>query len=224
MVPPQEGPKVHIPPVHEEKKSRRKFSGSLLALSAAAITSIYTVGYVSTQASVDKLAADAGVVATDVPAQTTQRTVATNASPPTSASTAVPASPTTVAGAARTGPTTTTVPASPTTKPATATASPAPSTTASPAPSSGYKDGTFVGVGTSRHGSIQATVVIQNGRIASASISSCNTRYPCSDVASLVKQVVSQQAVPVNHVSGATDSSSAFKSAVSKALTQAKQG
>jgi len=210
MLPPQEEPRIQIPPVHEVKKSRRKLSGSLLALSAAAITSIYTIGYVSTQASVDKLAAEAGVVSTDVPGQATQRTVATNASAPMSPSTSAPPSPTTAAGAGRAGSTTTTPP--------TATASPIPGTTA------GYRDGTYVGAGTSRHGSIQATVVIQNGKIVSASISSCNTRYPCSDVASLVKSVVSQQTVPVNHVSGATDSSTAYKTAVSKALAQAKQG
>ena len=228
MVPPKQAPKVRIPSVHEEKKGRRKFGGTLLALSAAAITSIYTVGYVSTQASVDKLTADATVaaVATEVPTQSPQRTVGTTATQPKSTPTTVPTSPTTAASSARAGPTSTTVPstATTTTTPATVTPSSVPSATPSPTPVSGYRDGTYVGMGTSRHGSIEATVVIQGGKITSASVSSCNTRYPCSNVASLVKLVVTQQAVPVNHVSGATDSSTAYKTAVAKALAQAKQG
>jgi uncharacterized protein with FMN-binding domain len=220
MVPPQESPKVRIPPVHPEKKGRRRFSGSLLALSAAAITSIYTIGYVSTQASVDKLAGDAGAaVATAAPTQPAQRTAATNASPPTLTPATVPASPTAVPGAARAAPTSTALPSS-----TAVPSSPVPSPTASPTRSSGYKDGTYVAVGGSRHGSIEVTVVIQNGKIVSAAVSNCGTRYPCSDVAPLVKSVVSQQAVPVNHVSGATDSSGAYNTAVSKALAQAKQG
>src|SRR5690242_10345443 len=44
-----------------------------------------------------------------------------------------------------------------------------PSVAATPtAVASGYKDGTYTGVGTSRHGDIQAQVVIQNGKIVSA--------------------------------------------------------
>lgn len=236
MVPPEQGPKIRIPPVQAEKKSRRKLSGSLLALSAAAITSIYTVGYVSTQASVDKLASDASTaVATVAATQPAQRTSTTNASPTSPAPTIVASTPTpATAGSARSGSTNTTVPSSPTstpatttpptTSPATATTSPAPTKTASPTPTTGYKDGSYVAVGSSRHGNIEVTVVIQNGKIVSASVSNCATRYPCSDVAPLVKSVVSQQAVPASHVSGATDSSNAYKTAVAKALSLAKQG
>src|SRR5213075_1248383 len=40
-----------------------------------------------------------------------------------------------------------------------------------------YKDGSYTGWGTSRHGDIEATVVISAGRIQSARISQCWTRY-----------------------------------------------
>jgi uncharacterized protein with FMN-binding domain len=85
----------------------------------------------------------------------------------------------------------------------------------------GYKDGTYVGKGTSRHGDIQATVVITGGQIVSARVTRCQTRYPCSDVDQLVQEVVSIQAAPVHHISGASDSSRAYKQAVVNALAQA---
>ncbi len=85
-----------------------------------------------------------------------------------------------------------------------------------------YKDGTYVGVGTSRHGSIQATVVVEGGKIVSAEITGCGTKYPCSKVASLPGQVVARQTATVNVISGATDSSRAYMGAVSAALAQAK--
>jgi uncharacterized protein with FMN-binding domain len=99
--------------------------------------------------------------------------------------------------------------------------SPAP--TRAPASAAGkYKDGTFAGNGNSRHGGMQVTVVIKDGKIASANVTSCGTRYPCSDVNSLVRAAVSNQTVPVNHVSGATDSSQAYKQGLTNALNQAK--
>jgi uncharacterized protein with FMN-binding domain len=85
----------------------------------------------------------------------------------------------------------------------------------------GYKDGTYVGLGKSRHGNIEATVIVQGGKIVSAKVSRCMTRYPCSDVSPLVSEVVAIQAAPVHHVSGASDSSHAYKQAVENALAQA---
>jgi uncharacterized protein with FMN-binding domain len=102
-------------------------------------------------------------------------------------------------------------PAAPTTVPS----SPAPAVNVS------YQDGTYSGVGTSRHGNIEATVVVKDGKIVSANVSRCMTRYSCSYVDPLVKETVARQVVPVNRVSGATDSSNAYKQAVSNALAKA---
>jgi uncharacterized protein with FMN-binding domain len=63
--------------------------------------------------------------------------------------------------------------------------------------------------------------VIKNGRITSANVVSCHTRYSCSDVDLLVSEAVSMQSVPVHHVSGATDSSKAYNQALANALDQA---
>jgi uncharacterized protein with FMN-binding domain len=84
-----------------------------------------------------------------------------------------------------------------------------------------YRDGTYKAVGTSRHGDIEATVVIQGGKIVSADVSGCGTRYPCSDVNPLIDEVVRIQASPVHYMSGATDSSRAYTQAVQSALAQA---
>jgi uncharacterized protein with FMN-binding domain len=84
-----------------------------------------------------------------------------------------------------------------------------------------YRDGTYKAVGTSRHGDIEATVVVKNGKIASADVSGCGTRYPCSDVNPLISEVVSRQGAPVHYMSGATDSSQAYTRAVKSALAQA---
>jgi uncharacterized protein with FMN-binding domain len=96
-------------------------------------------------------------------------------------------------------------------------AAPAPAAPALPS----YRDGTYVGLGTSRHGNIEATVVIQNGRVVSAAVSRCSTRYSCSEVNPLVREVIANQGTPVDQVSGATDSSHAYKQAVANALTNA---
>jgi uncharacterized protein with FMN-binding domain len=84
------------------------------------------------------------------------------------------------------------------------------------------KDGVYSGWGTSRHGDIQASVEIKDGRILSATITQCRTRYPCSDIAALPGQVVKRQSPEVDIVSGATQSSDAFYYAVVEALSKAK--
>jgi uncharacterized protein with FMN-binding domain len=85
-----------------------------------------------------------------------------------------------------------------------------------------YKDGTYLGWGTSRHGDIQAAVVIQDGRIASATIAQCLTRYSCSVIAKLPPQVAERQSPETDYVSGATQSTNAFYYAVVDALSKAK--
>ena len=85
-----------------------------------------------------------------------------------------------------------------------------------------YKDGVYLGWGTSRHGDIQAQVEIKDGRIVAASISQCLTRYSCSWIAALPPQVVARQSPETDYVSGATQSTNAFYYAVVEALSKAK--
>ncbi|MBK7124576.1 MAG: FMN-binding protein [Dehalococcoidia bacterium] len=122
--------------------------------------------------------------------------------------------PTSTATATRSGTTPATA-ATPTLPPATATTSTG--TTAA-----GYRDGSYTGTGSSRHGSIGVTVVVSGGRIVSAEITSCQTKYPCSKVSSLPAQVITRQSASVNSISGATDSSRAYASAVAAALAKAQ--
>ncbi len=84
-----------------------------------------------------------------------------------------------------------------------------------------WKDGIYSGWGTSRHGDIQVSVEIRGGRIAATSIAQCLTRYSCSWISDLPSQVVGNQNVRVDLVSGATQSSEAFRAAVADALRQA---
>jgi uncharacterized protein with FMN-binding domain len=84
-----------------------------------------------------------------------------------------------------------------------------------------WRDGSYTGWGTSRHGDIEATVVIADGRITSATISRCLTRYSCSWINHLQQQVVVRQSADVDFVSGATQSTNAFYYAVLEALKKA---
>lgn len=85
-----------------------------------------------------------------------------------------------------------------------------------------YKDGTYSGWGTSRHGDIEASVLIKDGRIAAAIVSQCLTQYSCSWISELPGQVVARQSPEVDFVSGATQSTNAFYYAVVEALKKAK--
>jgi len=91
-----------------------------------------------------------------------------------------------------------------------------------PPPAPKWKDGTYTGWGYSRHGNIEASVVIESGRIASAIISQCRTRYSCSVIDRLPPQVAQRQSPDVDYVSGATQSADAFYGAVVAALDKAK--
>jgi uncharacterized protein with FMN-binding domain len=90
------------------------------------------------------------------------------------------------------------------------------------APAVRWKDGTYTGWGTCRHGDIQAAVVIENGRIVSAKVAQCYTRYSCSVIDRIIPQVAQRQSAQVDWVSGATQSSDAFYYAVTEALSHAK--
>ncbi|MGH9888462.1 MAG: FMN-binding protein [bacterium] len=84
-----------------------------------------------------------------------------------------------------------------------------------------WKDGTYFGWGTSRHGDIQMGIEIKDARIKSAFISECNTQYDCSWIRHLPKQVIDRQSAEVDFVSGATQSANALYRAVVNALKQA---
>ena len=84
------------------------------------------------------------------------------------------------------------------------------------------KDGTYFGWGSCRHGDIQASVTVQDGKIASTAITQCLTRYSCSWISDLPGQVVKRQSPEVDYVSGATQSTDAFYGAVVSALSKAR--
>lgn len=96
-----------------------------------------------------------------------------------------------------------------------------PAAPAPPKPKAMYKDGIYYGWGSCRHGDIQASVTIQDGRIASANITQCLTRYSCSWIAALPGQVVKRQSPEVDYVSGASQSTDAFYGAIVSALAKA---
>jgi uncharacterized protein with FMN-binding domain len=65
-------------------------------------------------------------------------------------------------------------------------------------------------------------VVIEGGKIASATIAQCLTRYSCSVIERLPPEVAQRQSPNVDYVSGATQSADAFYYAVVDALGKAK--
>ena len=95
----------------------------------------------------------------------------------------------------------------------------APEPVAPPAPK--WKDGTYTGWGTSRHGDIEARVVIKDGRIVESGISQCLTRYSCDVIDVLIPQPVKLQSADVSYVSRATESSDAYYFALVEALGKA---
>jgi len=84
-----------------------------------------------------------------------------------------------------------------------------------------YKDGTYTGWGYCRHGDLQASVTIDGGRIVSAKVVQCLTRYSCNWIEPLYPQVVLRQSAEVDYISGASESSDAFYDAVTEALKKA---
>lgn len=202
----------------------KKIANGLVALGSAAIVSLYGLGYARTQTAEALYNADAPsiAIATAAPSATASAQVAAYQSPLYPAATAT-TSPMTAAAPASSAPVT--VAAAPATS-AAATATKAPATTTTTTTTSAaiaaYKDGSYTGTGTSRHGSIGASVVVQSGKIVSAEITQCGTRYPCSKIAALPGQVVARQSATVDLVSGATDSSEAYRGAIQNALAKAK--
>ena len=85
-----------------------------------------------------------------------------------------------------------------------------------------WRDGSFSGWGTSRHGDIQATVEVDGGKIAYVAVTQCLTQYSCSFFEKLPQQVLDRQSPEVDSVSGATQSANAFYYAIVQALSKAK--
>lgn len=106
-----------------------------------------------------------------------------------------------------------------------AAVAPAPPPTPAAAPNPGappWKDGKYTGWGSCRHGDIEAAVEIKGGKIVSAVITQCETRYSCDVIDKLIPQVAQRQSPDVDNVSGATQSGDAFSNAVFEALGKAK--
>ncbi|MEP6763848.1 MAG: FMN-binding protein [Gemmatimonadaceae bacterium] len=109
-----------------------------------------------------------------------------------------------------------------TTPPVAATEIPAKPEKAPLPPGVKWHDGRFVGYGQSRHGDIEATIEVWEGKISYVAISQCLTQYSCSFIEKLPQQVFDRQGPNVDNVSGATQSSNAFYYAIMQALQKAK--
>jgi uncharacterized protein with FMN-binding domain len=223
--------------------STQRISNGLITLSTAAIVAIYAAGYHRTSPAAHRFDSQ-------IPQQRTSANVAIVTPLPAanpSTATAAPVSP----SPAPTTKTSVKRPSTPARKSAPISAtdlpsaepSPATSTTAAnlptaaavppaAAPKSGYKDGIYSGWGSCRHGDIEASVTVQDGKIALVAISQCLTRYSCGWIApkipgaglpDLPSQVVERQSPKVDYVSGATESSYAFADAVVAALAKATE-
>lgn len=264
------------PPAPKRTGSSQRMSNRLVALSSAAVVSVYGAGYFRTKAAADRLEAGGQrrpVAPLDVPASATEPVdspqvdpvatpaltpVATEAVRPAAIDTGVsrreapaPAPAVAAAAAASTAPkatkaavvapvetapalvpaevptlavpTSVTLQASAPVLQAPAVTLAAPPPPPPPAPKKDLlKDGTYLGWGNCRHGDIQAKVVVTDGRITSATINQCLTRYSCSWIDALPPQVVTRQSPNVDYVSGATQSTDAFYWAVVDALLKAK--
>ena len=232
------------------RKPKKAFANGLVALSSAAVIAVYAAGYARTESAAGQMQAVAAILPTATTGVTpTVAPTATATTAPTSTTQPAPAAGNTGGAATgqRTGrqrpgetqpgastapvapnaPATSSAPAASST-PAASSAPIAPSvptataTTTIAATTAAFKDGTYLGTGTSRHGNIGVTVTVQGGAITSAEITDCGTRYPCSRIANLPAQAVARQSAAVDLVSGATDSTNAYRAAVNAALAQAR--
>lgn len=213
-----------------------KISANLVTLSSAAILAIYAAGYHRTGSAADEFETQAARRKAAAPMTAT--VVAPRvASPGVQEPPAVPLSLAPPVKKNHPRPSLTSVPRAAPPPTGHSQAPPAPTATAitTPAPvaeptapttatsQTQYKDGTHLGWGSCRHGDIQASVVIQDGKILSTAIAQCLTRYSCSWIANLPAQAVTRQSANVDYVSGATQSSDAFSGAVADALSKASE-
>lgn len=188
----------------------KKISNRLVALSSAAIASMYAVGYLHTQAAPGQAS-----TASAPPSPASPRQSGTLPSPP-------------IAAPSSAGVT------APSRQVAAATATPLPVVSSRPigaattpppnvAPAQALADGTYQGQGTSNFGNVGVSLLVRGGKVSTVDISACSTYYPCSWISHLPAQVVSRPSADVDLVSGATGSAAAFQQAVSRALEAAGQ-
>ncbi|HEV3216152.1 MAG TPA: FMN-binding protein [Vicinamibacterales bacterium] len=248
--------------------SGRKIGNNLVALSSAAILTVYAAGYLRTRSAADRFAAPptlrrpigenlrpspstaalspapvssappapaalspqpSTLVAQGAQPSSAPRPAArTSAEPVAQPPVQTPAQPSLQTAAqtpeqtnAQTTAAAVSLPAAPPLSPPGPPESGAPEAQA-PASEVHYKDGTFSGWGYCRHGDIQATVIVEKGKLIAAGVTQCLTRYSCSWIEKLPPQVVDRQSADVDYVSGATESSDAFADAVVDALSKAR--
>jgi uncharacterized protein with FMN-binding domain len=218
----------------DERAAGQRISKSLVTLSSTAIVAIYAAGYHRTSAAAHKFDSQGEqrkTVAEVIPA-----------APPAAENPPAPAAPAGASSsAAPTAKKNVRKPASPrksdsdSAEPGESTASGSGADATAKAAASAqpqYKDGTFLGWGSCRHGDIEASVQIQDGKIVASTITQCLTRYSCSWISprvpnpvlpDLPREVVERQSAKVDYVSGATESSYAFADAITAALSKASE-
>jgi uncharacterized protein with FMN-binding domain len=195
------------------------------------VLSVYTAGYARTRSAAEQLSAAERprpvapaplpmAAATPAPAPPIARPITAQ---PASAPSAPVEKKRARDVAPRTAPTTPSTPVKTPEPVATPTpVEPPPTPTPAPSAAPKWSDGSYSGWGRSRHGDIQATVAIENGKIVYVAISVCATRYPCDVIAKLPGQVLERQSPETDFVAGATESTNAFYYAVVEALKKAK--
>ena len=111
---------------------------------------------------------------------------------------------------------------------ATPTATPKPTPKPMPTPSGKYKNGTYTGsVADAYYGNVQVQVTITSGKIATVTFlqypndRSTSVRINTQAMPYLQQEAIQAQSAQVNGVSGASDTSQAFKESLSAALSQA---
>jgi uncharacterized protein with FMN-binding domain len=205
--------------------SSKKIANSLVSASCAGVLAVYIAGYTRTQHAADRFAAQVAERRPVVHDPSMPPIPAPFNSPaPVAPAVIAPTQP--LPKAVQTEAVETEAPVAtapdPIPEPAPIAAEPKVEEAPVPPPAPKWKDGTYTGWGYSRHGNIEASVVIDSGRIASATISQCRTRYSCSVIERLPPQVAERQSPDVDYVSGATQSADAFYGAVVAALDKAK--
>jgi uncharacterized protein with FMN-binding domain len=230
----------------QKGSSNKKVANSLVAMSSAAVLAVYAAGFVRTKAAAERFAEQSterrprqaparqpevssevieaklntapmpipGHIEVDTGAKPEAKTEAP--APKTDAAQPKPAQTSTQIS--------TQITTAPAAAPVAAVAPAAPAASTAPiSPPAPWKDGTWKGWGTCRHGDLQAAVVVENGKITSATIADCQTRYSCDVIDKLPPEVVKRQSADVDRVGGATQSADAFYYAVYEALRQANE-